>query len=46
MDNKEAMLEFLWAAHWGVRGVVRAGRGGSGIPAATIHVRNITRLDR
>jgi len=45
-DNKEAMLEFLWAAHWGVRGVVRAGRGGSGIPAATIHVRNITRLDR
>ena len=22
-DNKKSLLEFIWAAHWGVKGVVR-----------------------
>jgi len=45
-DNKKSMLEFIWAAHWGVKGVVRDGKTGEGIAGATVHVRNITRVDR
>ena len=39
-------MEFIWAAHWGVKGVVRDATTGQAISEATVHVRNITRLDR
>lgn len=45
-DNKKSLMEFIWAVHWGVKGVVRDATTGQAIPAATVHVRNITRLDR
>merc|ERR1711936_720980 len=45
-DNKKSLLEFIWAAHWGVKGRVRDSQTGEGIPGATIHVRNITRVER
>merc|ERR1711862_345100 len=45
-DNKESLLEFIWAAHWGIKGVVRDSLTGDGIAAATVHVRNISRLDK
>ena len=45
-DNKKSLLEFIWAAHWGVKGVVRDSLTGDGIGAATVHVRNISRLDK
>merc|ERR1712012_178963 len=38
--------EFIWAAHWGIKGVVRDSLTGDGIAAATVHVRNISRLDK
>ena len=40
------MLEFIWAAHWGVKGVVRDANTGEGIAGAKVHVRNITRVER
>ena len=39
-------MEFLWAAHWGVKGVVRDSVTGEGLGGATVHVRNISRTDR
>merc|ERR1711981_968863 len=45
-DNKKSMLEFIWAAHWGVKGVVRDANTGEGIAGARVHVRNITRVER
>ena len=39
-------MEFLWAAHWGVKGVVRDGVTGEGLGGASVHVRNISRTDR
>merc|ERR1719373_1494049 len=45
-DNKKSLLEFIWAAHWGIKGVVRDSLTGDGIAAATVHVRNISRLDK
>merc|ERR1719411_560201 len=45
-DNKKSLVEFIWAAHWGVKGVVRDATTGQAISEATVHVRNITRLDR
>jgi len=45
-DNKKSLMEFIWAAHWGVKGMVRDGQTGKGIAGATIHVRNITRVER
>jgi len=45
-DNKEAMLEFIWAAHFGVKGMIRDAMTGLGVGGAEIHARNITRTDR
>merc|ERR1719412_537891 len=45
-DNKRSLVEFLWAAHWGVKGVVRDGVTGEGLGGASVHVRNISRTDR
>ena len=40
------MLEFIWAAHWGVKGVVKDANTGEAIAGARVHVRNITRVER
>merc|ERR1712184_117980 len=45
-DNKKSLLEFIWTAHWGVKGVIRNSLTGEGIVGATVHTRNITRVDR
>merc|ERR1719382_1006317 len=45
-DNKKSMLEFMWAAHWGVKGVVRDANTGEGLAGARVHVRNIARVER
>merc|ERR1711884_622842 len=45
-DNKKSLLEFIWAAHWGIKGVIRDSITGEGIGGATVHVRNITRMDK
>merc|ERR1719410_3271142 len=45
-DNKRSLVEFLWAAHWGAKGVVRDGVTGEGLGGASVHVRNISRTDR
>merc|ERR1712131_22902 len=43
-DNKKSLLEFIWAAHWGIKGVIRDSITGEGIGGATVHIRNITRV--
>jgi len=45
-DNKKSLLEFIWAAHWGVKGVIRDSLTGEGIAGATVHARNISRVDK
>merc|ERR1712106_348581 len=45
-DNKAALLEYIWAAHYGVKGMIRDVMTGHGVAGAEIHVRNITRIDR
>merc|ERR1711971_62002 len=45
-DNRKSLLEFIWTAHWGVKGVVRDSLTGEGIAGATVHVRDIPRVDR
>jgi len=45
-DNKAALLEFIWAAHMGVKGMIRDAMTGLGVGGAEVHVRNITRTDR
>jgi len=45
-DNKKSLLEFIWAAHWGIKGVIRDSITGEGIGGATVHVRNITRMEK
>ena len=45
-DNKKSLIEFMWSAHMGVKGIITDGLTGKGIPKAVIHVRNITRVDR
>jgi len=45
-DNKESLLEYIWATHYGVKGMIRDAASGLGVGAAQIHVRNITRTDR
>jgi len=45
-DNKKSLLEFIWASHWGIKGVIRDSITGEGIGGATVHVRNITRMDK
>jgi len=43
-DNKNALLEFIWMAHSGFKGVVKDADTLQGIANALIHVRNITRI--
>eukprot|EP00095_Tigriopus_kingsejongensis_P012685 maker-scaffold22_size673200-snap-gene-4.20 protein:Tk12685 transcript:maker-scaffold22_size673200-snap-gene-4.20-mRNA-1 annotation:"carboxypeptidase e-like" len=45
-DNKRALLEFMWQAHAGVKGVVLDAATGQGIPNALVHVKNNTRISR
>merc|ERR1712183_387891 len=45
-NDFEITLEFIWAAHWGVKGVVKDANTGEAIAGARVHVRNITRLER
>ncbi|XP_068211125.1 carboxypeptidase E-like [Palaemon carinicauda] len=45
LDNKQAMMEFLWQVHTGVKGVVRDSQTGQGIPNAVIHAKNVTRIN-
>merc|ERR1719491_1434340 len=45
-DNKASLMEFMWATHMGVKGMVRDAVTGSGLAGATVHVRNITRTTR
>merc|ERR1712108_75297 len=40
------MGEFMWAAHRGVKGMVRDAATGEGLQGARLHIRNITREDR
>jgi len=43
-DNKKSLLEFIWLAHSGVKGVVKDFDTRKGIANALIHVKNITRV--
>lgn len=43
-DNKKSLLEFIWLAHSGVKGVVKDFDTRKGIANAIIHVKNITRV--
>jgi len=45
-DNKAALLEYIWATHYGVKGMIRDADTGHGLGGAEIHVRNITRINR
>jgi len=45
-DNKVALVEYLWAAHMGIKGMIRDANTGKGISGATVHVRNITRTNK
>merc|ERR1712066_1122570 len=45
-ENKKSLLEFIWAVHWGVKGVIRDSLTGEGIAGATVHARNISRVDK
>eukprot|EP00088_Acartia_fossae_P068856 TRINITY_DN882_c0_g1_i11.p1 TRINITY_DN882_c0_g1~~TRINITY_DN882_c0_g1_i11.p1 ORF type:complete len:482 (-),score=164.53 TRINITY_DN882_c0_g1_i11:530-1975(-) len=42
-DNKKSLIEFIWTAHMGIKGVIRNAATGAGIPGAIIHMRNVTR---
>ncbi|XP_076061640.1 carboxypeptidase E-like isoform X2 [Oratosquilla oratoria] len=44
-DNKNSMMEYLWQAHTGVKGIVTDSLTGKGIPEAIITLRNITRIN-
>merc|ERR1712241_729295 len=43
-DNRKSLLEFIWLAHSGVKGVVKDFDTRKGIANAIIHVKNITRV--
>merc|ERR1712226_1461141 len=45
-DNKASLMEFMWAAHRGIKGMVRDAATGEGLQGARVHIRNITREDR
>eukprot|EP00090_Calanus_glacialis_P034114 TRINITY_DN569_c0_g1_i1.p1 TRINITY_DN569_c0_g1~~TRINITY_DN569_c0_g1_i1.p1 ORF type:complete len:495 (-),score=140.55 TRINITY_DN569_c0_g1_i1:78-1430(-) len=45
-DNKASLVEYIWATHYGVKGMIRDAGTGLGVAGAEIHVRNITRTDR
>jgi len=44
--NKKALIEFMWLAHMGVKGLVSDVETGKGIPNALIQVKNITRVSK
>ncbi|XP_063864422.1 LOW QUALITY PROTEIN: carboxypeptidase E-like [Scylla paramamosain] len=43
--NKDAMMEYLWQVHTGIKGVVRDAITQQGLPSAVIHVKNVTRIN-
>ncbi|ROT74091.1 hypothetical protein C7M84_007422 [Penaeus vannamei] len=45
LDNKDAMMEYMWQSHLGVKGVVRDSLTGQGVPNAVIHAKNVTRVN-
>ncbi|XP_071515213.1 carboxypeptidase E-like [Panulirus ornatus] len=45
LDNKDALMEYMWQIHTGVKGIVRDSVTGQGIPSAVIHVKNVTRIN-
>ncbi|KAB7504589.1 Carboxypeptidase E [Armadillidium nasatum] len=45
LDNKDALVEYIWQVHTGIKGLVKDATTGYGIPAATIHVKNVTRIN-
>merc|ERR1712223_1490531 len=45
-DNKKSLMEFMWMAHAGFKGVVKDADTRQGIANALIHVRNITRVTK
>jgi carboxypeptidase E len=45
-DNKKSLIEFIWTAHAGLKGMITDAETKKGIRGAVIHTRNITRTDR
>ncbi|XP_042860630.1 carboxypeptidase E-like isoform X3 [Penaeus japonicus] len=45
LDNKDAMLEYMWQTHLGVKGVVRDSLTGQGVPNVVVHAKNVTRVN-
>merc|ERR1712241_202628 len=45
-DNKNALMEFMWMAHMGVKGTVTDETTGKGIPNALIQTTNVTRIGK
>merc|ERR1712012_728913 len=45
-ENKQSLLEFIWQAHLGFKGLVKDADTLQGIANALIHVKNITRVAR
>lgn len=45
-DNKNSLLEFIWMAHSGFKGMVKDADTLQGIANALVHVRNITRIGK
>merc|ERR1712051_734717 len=45
-DNKNALMEFMWMAHMGVKGTVTDESTGKGIPNALIQTTNVTRIGK
>merc|ERR1740128_1414028 len=45
-DNKRSLLEYIWTAHMGIKGMITDAGTGKGISGAVVHARNITRVDR
>merc|ERR1712226_782803 len=43
-DNKNALMEFMWMAHMGVKGTVTDESTGKAIPNALIQTTNVTRI--
>jgi len=45
-DNKKSLLEFAWATHMGIKGMITEAGTQMGIEGAIVHVRNVTRNGR
>lgn len=45
-DNKKSLMEFAWAAHMGIKGMITDAGTQKGIAGAVVHVRNVTRNGR